>query len=116
MIEKKEKLLNLSEAAQFLGITEDNLKKLSEAGEVLAYKVGGVFLRFKVEQLTVIKPNLKEKLESLSSKPEKAGTMPTREKYTFFERLREFWYFYDFYIVALLIIGFILYVIFKLGV
>ncbi len=116
MLEEKEKLLNLSEAAQFLGITEDKLKRLSEAGEISAYKIGGIFLRFKVEQLTAIKPNLKEKLESLSSEPGKARTAPTREKYTFFERLREFWHFYDFYIVALLIIGFILYVIFKLGV
>lgn len=116
MVEEKERLLSLSEAAQFLGISEENLKRLAEEGEVSAYKIGGIFLRFKVEQLTAIKPYLKEKLDSLASKPKKVKVIPEQEKYTFLERLKDFWHFYDFYVIALLIIIFILYVIFKFRV
>jgi excisionase family DNA binding protein len=124
MAEQKDKLLNLPEAAQLLGISEEDLQKLAEAGEITAYKIGGVFLRFKAEQLIQIKPEVDKKLKELLRNPlvsgrsrgQKIAAKPKQEKYTFLEKLIEFWHFYDFYIISLLIIIFILLAIFKLGI
>lgn len=114
MTEDKDRLLNLNEAAEFLEITEDNLRKLAENGKIPAYKVGGIFLRFKLEQLEALKSEVKEKWNNLSQALEEKKVMSKDEtgKITFIERLKEFWHFYDFYIITLLIISFILYIIF----
>ncbi len=46
-----EKLLTIREVAQKLGITEREVMELAESGNLPAYKVGGVYLRFKQEQV-----------------------------------------------------------------
>lgn len=112
---KKNKLLNLFEAALFLNIGEEELKSLAEAGKIPAYKVGGVFLRFKLEQLSEAKPGIKEKLDDLSHDTQKTVLMPEQEKVAFWARMQELWYFYDFYIIAFFVIVFIVWLIFKIG-
>lgn len=116
MENKKDSFLNLAEASELLGITKEELQRLAEAGEVEAYKIGGVFLRFKAENLHQIKEEVNKKLENLAKSPPQEKTITSMQTYTFWERVKDFWYFYDFYIVTLVIILFILYIIFEIEI
>ena len=46
-----EHLLNIKEAASYLGVSEKNIKELADSGELPAYKIGGTFLRFRKDHL-----------------------------------------------------------------
>jgi excisionase family DNA binding protein len=102
-----EKLWTTSEVAQFLGITEHDVTHLVKRGQLTAYKLGGRFLRFRPEQVNEIK-------NSIKLEPATALAAPaTRDNVV--EKIRDFVYFYDFYLVsALLLVVFVLY-IFKTG-
>jgi excisionase family DNA binding protein len=106
-----EKLLTIKEVAEILRISEGEVKKLSERGEIPAYKIGGVHLRFKEEQIEEIaklrlalRPTEKQKI---------LGTQPFLERVGFIEHLKDFFYFNDFYIISIIIILIILFIIFR---
>lgn len=94
-----EKLLTIREVSHLLGISEKEVIELSEKGEIPAYKVGGVYLRFK-----------KDQLEQIKNKYIHAHTKDTSSG---FEKIRDFFYFNDFYILAGIVIFLILVIIFK---
>jgi excisionase family DNA binding protein len=96
-----EQLLNIKEAAEYLGIGEKAVKDLVEAGEIPAYKIGGAFLRFKKSQLASAKASLygKERphySEKAKVKAKTAGASASD--------LGDFLYFNDFYILSFLVI------------
>ena len=98
----REKLLTIREAAQYLGVAEKDIIDLSQKGVIPAYKIGGVYLRFKKEQLDavrdIIEPTTKEDYV----------------EYSFRGKLSDFFYYNDFYILSLLIISVLIYHIFSL--
>lgn len=96
------KLLTIREVAKYLNITEKEVMDLSESGDIPGYKVGGVYLRFKKEQLDQIKHRIKPNQSLVTIE----GTS--------FERVKDFVYHNDFYILSLIIIFFLLYLIIKL--
>ncbi|OIO37043.1 MAG: hypothetical protein AUJ74_00110 [Candidatus Omnitrophica bacterium CG1_02_44_16] len=96
------KLLTIREVASYFNITEKEVIDLAESGDIPAYKVGGVFLRFKKEQLDQIRHKVKPDQSLISIE----GTHP--------ERMRDFLYHYDFYILSLIIVFFLLYFIVRL--
>ena len=96
------KLLAIREVAQYLNITEKEVIELAERGVIPAYKVGGVYLRFKKEQIDSVRHKIKPNATLVSIQ----GTTS--------ERLRDFVYHYDFYLLSLVIIGFLLYFIVTL--
>jgi excisionase family DNA binding protein len=96
------KLLTIREAAHYLNVTEKEVVELAENGVIPAYKVGGVYLRFKKEQLDTAKHKVKPNQSLISIE----GTAR--------ERIRDFIYHNDFYILSLIIIFFLLYFIVKL--
>jgi hypothetical protein len=75
---------------------------MAESGAIPAYKVGGVYLRFKKEQIDSVKDKIKPNQAIMSIE----GTTG--------ERLRDFVYHNDFYILSLIVIFFLLYFIVKL--
>lgn len=97
----KEKLLTIRETSQYLGITERQVIELSEKGIIPAYKVGGIYIRFKKEQLDLVKDKIK---------PAQEDSL----EYSFNERLSDFFYYNDFYIFSLLVISLLIYLIFNL--
>jgi excisionase family DNA binding protein len=99
----EEKLLTVREAASILGISEKEIVELAESGKLPAYKVGGVFLRFKKEQISEFKKINKKFFKKTD----------TGQKYYFKDRVSDFFYFNDFYILALLIIILLLIIIFR---
>jgi excisionase family DNA binding protein len=131
-----EKLLSIKEVAEYLKLSEEEVKRLVDIGEIPAYKIGGSFLRFRKEQIDGIrneiseiegkepehaKPVLDAKGRATHPYTDLEQEMKRREPvtrqydYTFLERIRDFFYFNDFYILCFLIIGILLYMIFGRG-
>lgn len=98
-----EKLLTIREVAYILGISEKEVVELSEKGIIPAYKVGGVYLRFQKAQIE----HYKNKIKGLDHKNN------SKSIYTATERLRDFLYFYDFYILSAVLIIVLLMIIIK---
>ena len=99
-----EKLLTIREVSQILGVSEKEVIEFSEKGTIPAYKIAGVYLRFKRVEIEAFKKKLKpldQRHETLS------------ETYTVGEKLSDFFYFNDFYIIAGLLIFVLLFIIFK---
>lgn len=97
----EEKLLTIRDVSSILGISEKEVIDLAESGKIPAYKIGGVYLRFKREQIEAFR----KKINPAVHKSESKGS--------FKDRLSDFLYFNDFYILSILIILFILFIIFR---
>jgi excisionase family DNA binding protein len=129
-----EKLLTIREVAEHLKVSEEEVKRLVDIGEIPAYRIGGSFLRFRKEQLDAIRSEIEEVEEK---EPEKAKPVldkrgrPTHPytdlerdikrkepiarqyDYTFAEKMRDFFHFNDFYIFSFAIIFVLIYLIFR---
>jgi len=129
-----EKLLTIREVADYLKISEDEVKRLVDIGEVPAYRIGGSFLRFRKEQIDAIRSEIDEVEEKApetarprldrwgrASHPYTDLERDIKRKepsvrqydYEFGEKVRDFFYFNDFYILSFIIIFVLLYLIFR---
>ncbi len=102
----EEKLLTIREVSQILNISEKEVVDFAENGSIPAYKVGGVYLRFRRAQIEEFRIRFKSPAQGNSQD----NASP---KYLFRERLSDFLYFNDFYILAFLIIILIVVIIFN---
>ena len=100
----EEKLLTVREVASLLAISEKEVVELAESGALPAYKIGGVYLRFKKEQIALFRK---------SSHPKAVPKVVVSKGYPLKDRLGDFFYFNDFYILAVLIIIVLLFVIMR---
>ena len=87
-----EKLWTTTEVAHFLGIQEVDVEQLVREGKLTGYKLGGQFLRFRPDQVETLRGKIR--FRPSSSKPSTTLTD------TWPRQLRDFFYFYDFYIVS----------------
>jgi len=129
-----EKLLSIREVADHLKLSEEEVKRLVDIGEIPAYRIGGTFLRFRKEQIDAIrneineveekepehaKPVLDERgrlthhLTDLEVEIKRRSPAVRQYDYSPVEKVRDFIYFYDFYILAFIAIGALLFLIFK---
>lgn len=129
-----EHLLNIKEVAQYLGLSEEEVKRLVDMGEIPAYKIGDSFLRFRKEQIDAVKAEVgyfeKKDQNRVDIKLDDKGkpTHPYTEMekeikrkepaamrydYSSAERARDFFYYNDFYIVSALIVVILLAIILK---
>lgn len=129
-----EKLLSIKEVAEYLKLSEEEIKRLVDIGEIPAYKIGDTFLRFRKEQIDAIKgeismleanepehakPVLDSKGKPSHSYSDLERDIKRREPitraydYTMGEKIRDFFYFNDFYIFSVVLIGVLAYLIFK---
>jgi len=99
----EEKLLTVRDVSFILGVSEREVMDLAERGAIPAYKVGGVYLRFKKEQIVEFKKLLKIPSYKNNSNPD----------YPLKDKISDFLYFNDFYIFSILIIGGLLIIIFQ---
>ncbi len=128
-----EKLLSIKEVSDYLRLSEEEVKRLVDIGEIPAYKIGGTFLRFRKEQIDAIKneidevedtvpdhgkPVLDEHGKSVHHLTELETEILAREpavrqyEYSAVEKVKDFIYFYDFYILSFIAIGVLLFLIF----
>lgn len=94
------KFLTFEEAADYLDMPEAELQKIAEKSKIPAYKIGGIYTRFKVEDLNLYRRR----------SPKKAGREHPSD---FGDSVKDFFYFNDFYIYSGIAIALILYFIFK---
>ncbi len=95
-----DQFISVREAGQILGISEKKIMELAEQDKLQAYRIAGQFIRFKRSDALAMKST---------------GTIVserTHYEYTSSERVRDFFYFNDFYLFSTLIILFFLYIIF----
>lgn len=94
------RFLTTKEAADYLGITEEELGNLSEAHQIMAYRIGGIYVRFKMDDLEAYR---------------RKGITKGGKDYgnSSFDNIKDFFYFNDFYIYFGIAIAVMLYFIFK---
>ena len=96
-------MLTVRDVAIMLGISEKDVLDLTENGVIPGYKVGGVYLRFKKEQVEQYKKN-QGLLKPNAAKGETVGLG---------SRIHDFFYFNDFYIFALIFIILLGYLVYR---
>ena len=87
-----EKFISVRDAAQILGVSEKKLLDLTEQGRIPGYRIAGQFLRFKENEIVEI---------------HKKGIVASEDNsypYTRKERLLDFVYYNDFYIVCVVFV------------
>ena len=115
-----EKLLTLKELAEYLGKSESEVKPLVDSGVIPAYRIGGSFLRFRKDQIDAIKNEIVAKNFQVSAVAEKIEVRVTRMERSLEsansvgDKLLDFLYFNDFYIVSICAIAFLIYLILKM--
>jgi excisionase family DNA binding protein len=97
----KEKLLTTREASAILGISEKEIIELANRNVIAHFKLGSEFFRFRRKDILLVKPVIKTKYN-------------VQEKnHRGFQRIREFFYFNDFYIFSIAVIAVLLWLILK---
>lgn len=92
--------ITVRETAQILGVSEKKVTDLIEAGQLQAYKIADQFLRLKRNEVMQVRTSGQVVRENI------------KYDYTLAEKIKDFIYFNDFYIFALIAISVLLYVIF----
>ncbi len=99
----EEKLWTQSQVAEFLEVPEEEIKKMVEEEKIHTYKIGGVFIRFQKKEIEVLRDELKPN-DKKKSLPDFLNTKGNECEYTPGEKLKDFIYFNDFYIISIIII------------
>ncbi len=97
----EEHLLNIREAAEFLAVSERQIKELVDKGEIPAYKIGGTFLRFKKSQLVIHRSS---RVQNKRPEPSVRAQHQVHTPSSAMEGLKDFLYFNDFYIFSIIVI------------
>ena len=92
-----EKLWTTAEVAQSLGIQEVDVEELVRQGKLTGYKLGGQFLRFRPGQVEALK-------RSVKFRPN-LGKAAQQRKSSWLSSVRDFLYFYDFYLISATFLG-----------
>lgn len=117
-----EHLLNIKEVAEYLGVSEEEVKRLVDIGEIPAYQIGDSFLRFRKEQIDAVKGEVSDvekkdparieiKLDA-KGRPVHSHSV-SRYDYNFVEKVRDFFHYNDFYILSAIVIIILLIVILR---
>ncbi|MFH1846766.1 MAG: helix-turn-helix domain-containing protein [Candidatus Omnitrophota bacterium] len=117
------KLMTLQELADYLEVSEEKVNELIEKKVVIGYKLGGELLRFRKEQIDAIRSAIDSRLiksdrvvvsETRKRRKEKLEVASNDwEGSNFSDRIIDFFYFNDFYIISGLVIAVLLLFIFK---
>ena len=98
----EEKLLTVRDVSLMLGVYEKDVLDLAEKGVIPAYKIGGLYLRFKKDQVEQYKKTHRQEHPEIR----------TREDGAWWAGVFDFFYFNDFYILAavlMALLGFLVY-------
>lgn len=99
----EEKLLTVRDVSVILGVFEKDVLDLAEKGVIPAYKIGGLYLRFKKEQVEQYKKTHHHAHSGSQAKEPKA----------FKDAIHDFFYFNNFYIFAALFIVLLSIIIYR---
>ena len=100
MVGPSSQFISVRETAQLLGISEKKVMGLIEERKLQAYRIADKFLRLKKSEVLSLR-NTGHVVREIH-----------QHDYTFPEKIKDFFYYNDFYIIAFLIITTLLYIIF----
>ena len=103
-----ERLLTAADAARRLGVSAAELDGLVKSGALKAFRIGGELLRFHPDDLEAFRSRRSIPAKSSRRRSEAAGPI------SWLDRLRDFLYAYDFYLLALGMVGMIVAMIFVM--
>ena len=106
-----EDYLSPKEAASLLEIGEDELRALVQKHQIPSHNMAGVFLRLKKKEVEELKIKWRIERELFPTQEKHAARETAVVKAGFFEKLGDFWYFNDFYILCSILIMLLLYTI-----
>ena len=106
-----EDYLSVREAAELLEVSEEELWALIRRHEIPSHNIAGAFTRFKRQEIEEIKNKWRIDRELFPAPEKYFSHHQTVRKATFFEKLADFWYFNDFYIICSILIVALLYFI-----
>lgn len=87
-----EKLWTTAEVAAFLGIEEPDVEALVRQGQLTGYRLGGQFLRFRPDQVEMLKGRVAGRVSN--------DQRPPPGKRAWIRQLRDLVYLYDFYVIS----------------
>lgn len=99
----EEKLLTIREVSLILGISEKEVIALAESQTIPAYRIGGVYLRFRRHQVEEYRKVIRPQIHKRN----------ILHKISFADKLSDFFYFNDFYILSFIAVAVILVIIFR---
>ena len=106
-----EDYLSLKEAAGMLEIGEEELRELVKKHQIPTHTVAGAFLRLKKKEVEELKIKWRIERELFPRQQKTFAHGSTVARVGMFSKLRDFWYFNDFYILCSVLIVLLLYVI-----
>ena len=106
-----EDYLGVHEAAELLEISEEELWGLIRRHQIPTHNVAGAFTRLRRQEIEVIKNKWRIERELFPAAEKYFSHHDTVRKATFFEKVADFWYFNDFYILCSILIVTLLYFI-----
>ena len=92
-----EKLWTLSEVARYLHVHEQDVERLVAEGRLRGYRLAKQFLRFRPEEVQQLKAQ-----GAVVASPDAVAVKPGGVWYM---RCRDFVYFYDFYLLAFVVLA-----------
>jgi len=101
---REEKLLTIREVSLICNISEKEVIELAESQVIPAYRIGGVYLRFKRQQIEEYRKKIKSPVSSKNN---------TLERYSLKDQIFDFIYFNDFYILSVFIVIVIIVILFQ---
>ncbi len=93
--------ITVRETAQILGTSEKKVMDLIESRKLQAYRIADQFLRLKRAEVMQMRTTGEVVSENV------------QHEYTFMDRLKDFIYFNDFYIIAFAVIAVLIFIIFA---
>ncbi len=107
----EERYLDIHEAAEILEISEDDLWELVRKHEIPAHNIAGAFLRFKKDTVEDIKNKWRIERELFPEAKRPQAHQSHLTSVSSAERIKDFWYFNDFYVVCSALVVVLLYFI-----
>ena len=95
------KFLTPKEAADYLRITERDLEEIVDKKGLSSYKIGGVYTRFSIDDLD----DYLRKVHDMGVETDNTSAIA--------DRIKDFFYFNNFYILSGIVVIIILYFIFR---
>jgi excisionase family DNA binding protein len=117
------KLMTLKELSDYLNVREQDIIELIDLNVIIAYKIGGELLRFRKEQIDATRSEIDARLSELSGKSPGSAETTLKERIraidgekitsSFTDRIKDFFYFNDFYLISVCLIILLLMFIIK---
>lgn len=107
----EERYFDVHQAAELLEVSEKELWDLVHQHKIPTHNIAGAFLRFKKEDIEALKIKWRIERELFPKRDRYFAHRDTVVRSTWGERLADFWYFNDYYIVCAVVVAALLYFI-----